>query len=151
MGVPHFATCDEASAAGYLIRLPPLQDYRGWIIGTDYASHRIRLWARERSGQWDYTDNPPSPIRVSMTGRINLNRGCSPSGKAPIFRWIRLPRTLQPREDLITVDDHRTGAGFFEPLVRYAHRSEWERAAAELRRRIDIKIDGCADIDLIER
>lgn len=152
MDIPHFASEAEATAAGYLIRLPRnVPDYRGWMIGTDYCRGRMRLFGRERSGRWDYPDNPAAPFRVGMCGTIKTTRMASPSGKAPIFRWIKLPWALQPREDLIRVDGMRDRVGGDASLCKFAHLSEWERVRNEIMRRVDVKLDGRADVDLIER
>lgn len=146
---PEFATEAEAAAAGYLIRLPHTEEYRGWLILTDYKNHRIRVFGREISGTWAEDDTPKPVLAVGMTGRVRMSR-TMPSGRYMKFRWVWLPCGSQPREHVIRIVGRRNRIGVLLELVNYAHQTEWDRAAAELRRLIDIRVDGRENIDLIE-
>lgn len=149
MTIPEFANEAEAAEAGYLVRLPRTEEYRGWLILTDYKSHRIRICGRQRSGAWAVPETPQPLIRVGMAGTVRMNR-TMPSGRYMKFRWAWLPHGGQPREDLISIADRTSRVGHPMPLGRYAHRSEWERARAELCRLVDVRVDGRANLDLIE-
>lgn len=153
MTVEVFQNVADAAEAGYLLRLPPTEEYRRWLIITDYVGGRVRMVGREISGRRVMPDTPPpSGIRVSIAGRMKRVRGGGTfrDGSIMQFRFVTLPRGAQPEESIIRIVGRVSRVGTPDELCRYATRAEWLRARDELRRLIDIRIDGRANIDLIE-